>query len=88
MKAVREIESALGDGVKRPAASELANAAVARRSLHASRQLSAGHVLTATDLVALRPGTGLPPAQRDHLLGRRLRVGVEQGEMLSEDKLA
>jgi N,N'-diacetyllegionaminate synthase len=88
IKALREIESALGDGVKRPAASELANAAVARRSLHASRRLPAGHVLAATDLVALRPGTGLSPAQRNHVVGRRLRVDVEQGEMLSEDKLA
>lgn len=87
MKAVREIESAMGDGVKRPADSELANAAVARRSLHAARQLPAGHVLTATDLIALRPGTGLPPSHRDHLVGRRLRVGVERGEMLGERHL-
>ena len=85
--AVREIEAALGDGVKRPATSELANAAVVRRSLHASRPLRAGHVLAPADLIALRPGTGLPPALRDRLVGRKLRVGVERGEMLSERHL-
>jgi len=87
VKSVREIESALGDGVKRPAASELPNAAVVRRSLHASRPLPAGHLLGAADLIALRPGTGLPPALRDRLVGRRLRVAVERGEMLAERHL-
>jgi N,N'-diacetyllegionaminate synthase len=87
VKAVREVESALGDGVKRPAASEQANAAVVRRSLHASRPLPAGHVLRAEDLVVLRPGTGLPPSLRDRLVGRKLRVGVERGEMLAERHL-
>jgi sialic acid synthase SpsE len=49
--------------------------------------LPAGHVLTAADLVALRPGTGLPPARRDRLVGRKLRVSVERGEMLAEGHL-
>ena len=87
VRAIRQAESALGDGVKRPMPSELANAAVARRSLHASRPLPAGHVLQAPDLIALRPGTGLPPSLRDRLAGRRLRVAVERGEMLSERHL-
>ena len=87
VKALRQIESALGDGVKRPAASELANAAVVRRSLHAARPLPAGHVLKQGDLVVLRPGTGLPPSLRDRLVGRRLRVAVERGEMLAERHL-
>jgi N-acetylneuraminate synthase/N,N'-diacetyllegionaminate synthase len=85
--AIREIEHALGDGVKRPAPSELANISAARRSLHASRALPPGHVLNEGDLVALRPGTGLSPALRDRLVGRRLRVAVESGEMLAEGHL-
>lgn len=87
VQSVRSIEAALGDGLKRPAASELANVAAARRSLHLARALPAGHVLARTDLVALRPGTGLSPALRDRLVGRKLRVGVEGGEMLSERHL-
>ncbi len=87
VKSVREVEAALGDGVKRPVASELANATVVRRSLHASRPLPAGHVLKPEDLIALRPGTGLPPALRQRLVGRKLKVDVEQGEMLAERHL-
>jgi N-acetylneuraminate synthase/N,N'-diacetyllegionaminate synthase len=85
--AIREIEAAMGDGIKRPVASELANVAAARRSLHAARELAAGHLLQEADLVALRPGTGLPPSHRARLVGRRLRVGMERGEMLAERHL-
>ena len=87
VRTIREVEGAMGDGVKRPASSELANTAAARRSLHASRDLPQGHVLDEADLVALRPGTGLSPALRGRLIGRRLRVGVERGEMLAERHL-
>ncbi len=87
-RTIREIERAMGDGVKRPVQAEVTNAAAARRSLHASRALPTGHVLEAADLVALRPGTGLMPALRDRLVGRRLRMAVERGEMLAERHLA
>ena len=87
VRTIREVETALGDGVKRPAASELSNAAAARRSLHASRTLPPGHVLDEADLISLRPGTGLSPALRSRLVGRRLRVRLERGEMLAEGDL-
>jgi N,N'-diacetyllegionaminate synthase len=87
VRAIREIEAAMGDGIKRPTASELANVAAARRSLHASRALPAGHLLDEADLIALRPGTGMSPALRSRLVGRRLRVGVQRGQMLSESHL-
>jgi sialic acid synthase SpsE len=87
VRLIREVESAMGDGVKRPTAAELANAAAARRSLHASRTLPPGHVLHQADLIALRPGTGLSPALRDRLVGRKLRVGLKRGEMLVEGHL-
>jgi sialic acid synthase SpsE len=49
--------------------------------------LPAGHVLKAADLIALRPGTGLPPALHQGLVGRKLRVALERGEMLAERHL-
>jgi sialic acid synthase SpsE len=87
VRTIREIEAAMGDGVKRPAAAELANTAAARRSLHVSRALPQGHVLDQNDLIALRPGTGLSPALRDRLVGRKLRVALQRGEMLAEGHL-
>jgi N-acetylneuraminate synthase/N,N'-diacetyllegionaminate synthase len=86
--AIRETEAAMGDGHKRPVPAEAANAAVVRRSLHAARRLQSGHVIEDKDLVALRPGTGIPPSERDRLVGRALRVEVPRGEMLQEHHLA
>ena len=86
--AIREAEAAMGDGNKRPVPAEAAIAAVVRRSMHAARSLPAGHVLEDGDLVALRPGTGIPPSSCTRLLGRALRVEVLRGEMLQEQSLA
>lgn len=85
--AVRETEAALGDGIKRPAPSEAMNASLVRRSIHAARRLSAGHVLAQSDLVPLRPGNGLPPSSIGRLIGRSLRVELARGEMLREEHL-
>ena len=86
--AIREAHAAMGDGNKRPVAAEAAIAAVVRRSMHAARSLPAGHVLEDGDLVALRPGTGIPPSSSNRLLGRALRVKVSRGEMLQDQYLA
>lgn len=80
--AIRNVESARGDGIKAPGASELRNRDLVRRSLHAARDLPAGHRLTADDLICLRPARGIPPGDRDMIVGRRLRRAVRKGEAL------
>ena len=87
VRAVRRVEAALGDGVKAPTAAERRNAAVVRRSLAAAADLPAGAELTREMLTALRPGTGIPPARIDEVVGRRLRRDLERGELLDEDDL-
>jgi N,N'-diacetyllegionaminate synthase len=88
VKGIRNIESALGDGIKRPAEEELNTAEVARRSLVAARFIRAGTALTVDLLDILRPGTGLPPAMRSQVLGRRALHDIEAGAILSLDMLA
>lgn len=88
VRGVRRIELALGDGAKRPAAAEVPLAAVARRSLHTSRALAAGTVLTARDLVALRPGSGIPPSRCKSVVGRTLARPLPALALLSEADLA
>ena len=53
--ALRNVEIALGTGVKKPTSRELEVARVVRRSIHMRRPLPKGHVLAAEDLTALRP---------------------------------
>ncbi len=83
VSAVRAVEAARGDGDKRPAAEETAIAAVARKSLFWARALEAGEVVSATDVRALRPGTGVSPARLDELIGRPLVRAVRAGEALA-----
>lgn len=80
---IRIVESALGDGVKRPAAAEQPVRAVARRSLAAGADLAAGVVLEAAMLTALRPGSGIGPDRLDEVVGRRLRRALRRGELIS-----
>jgi N-acetylneuraminate synthase/N,N'-diacetyllegionaminate synthase len=79
---VRRVESALGDGIKVPTAAELENAALIRRSLAAAVDLAAGTVLERAMMTALRPGTGIPVARLDELVGRRLRRAIARHEFL------
>lgn len=61
VKQIREIEQALGDGVKRPTASEWKNREVARKSLVAAKAIRGGEVFTAENLTCKRPSTGASP---------------------------
>jgi N-acetylneuraminate synthase len=80
--AIRSVEAALGDGVKRPTASELRNRAVARKSLVAARRIRAGETFGPDDLATKRPGTGLSPMLWDEVVGRRATRDYAPDEMI------
>lgn len=77
--------SMVGDGAKRRMPSEEENAALVRRSWHASRDLAPGQLVTREDIVALRPETGVLPS-RD-VTGLRLAQGLKAGEALLPENL-
>lgn len=83
----RELEAALGDGIKRVEANEMQTAVLQQRCLRARRDLPAGTVLTMDDLEPLRPAPprAARPYELGSLLGRRLREGRAFGEALSLD---
>jgi N-acetylneuraminate synthase/N,N'-diacetyllegionaminate synthase len=83
VEAIRIVESAMGDGIKRPVEAEEDVRAVARRSLAAARDLPGGTLLEADMLRAMRPGTGLSPALLKAVVGRRLRDDIRSGQLLS-----
>jgi N,N'-diacetyllegionaminate synthase len=88
MRAIREVESALGDGNKRPMASEADTRRVARKSLVAARPIKAGERLTISDVAIKRPGTGLAPAELPRVLGRALRRDLAADDLISWEALA
>ena len=85
---IRHVEEALGNGIKVPAPCEIPNISVARKSVVAARALSAGHTLQEADLAIKRPGNGLAPKTLPDLVGRTLRVAVDQDQLLRWDQLA
>ena len=88
VRAVRSVETALGDGIKRPMESERNTRAIARRSLVAATDLPAGTVLQAHHLAAKRPGLGLPPGELARLVGRRLTKSLQADDMINWSDVA
>ena len=83
--AIRNVEAALGDGVKRPQRSEAATADVARKSLVWAKDLPAGARIDAGSIAIKRPGTGIPPTKLANVLGRVTARAV-QADALIDDK--
>ena len=82
--AIRNIEIALGDGIKRLTPSEAKNKPVARKSLVASHPIKAGEVFSTQNITAKRPGTGISPMRWDTILGRRARRDFALDELIEE----
>ncbi len=87
VRGIREVESALGDGVKRPSAGELPNITGMRRSIVAAVDIPHGQTVTPEMLSFKRPGTGISPARLHEILGRRTAVTIPQGTPVSFDHL-
>ena len=71
VRSIRNIETELGDGRKRPTASEHGNRAVARKVIVASRNIEPGELLTEDNITTKRGGEGLSPMRWTEVLGRR-----------------
>ena len=82
VRGIRNIEAALGDGVKRPMPSELDTRRVARKSLVAARALRAGEELVKDAVAVKRPGTGISPAELERALGRRVRRDLAADDVI------
>jgi N,N'-diacetyllegionaminate synthase len=68
--AIRNIEVALGDGIKRLTPSESRNKPIVRKSLVASQAISEGEIFTAQNVTTKRPGTGISPMRWDEVIGK------------------
>ena len=80
--AIRNIEKAMGDGIKHPSSSEAKNKPVARKSLVAKCAIRAGEVFSETNLTVKRPGTGLSPMRWDEVLGCKAPHDFEVDELI------
>ncbi|HTV03314.1 MAG TPA: N-acetylneuraminate synthase family protein [Luteitalea sp.] len=79
---------AMGSGARTAMPAEVPNRVPSRRGLYARRPITAGHVLTADDIIALRPATALGAEHIDALVGRASSRALPAGAAFSPDDLA
>ena len=81
--AIRNVQRALGDGVKRPASSrEAGNRNAARKSIVAARPIAAGEVFTEDNLTTKRPGTGISPMRWPEIIGRTAKRAFAENDLI------
>lgn len=80
----RELENALGSGVKRVEDNENETVILQRRAIRAAKDIASGTILSVEHLIVLRPcpKNGLPPFYMNELLGKRVRHDVRGGDHL------
>jgi N,N'-diacetyllegionaminate synthase len=81
---IRNIEVALGDGVKRAMPSELGNRDVSRKSIVASQDINPGEKFTEENLITKRPGSGISPMKWDQLLLKSAQRRFFADELIDE----
>jgi N-acetylneuraminate synthase len=85
VKAIRNVELALGDGVKRPTASEQKNKSIARRSIVAAKDISSGSNFSSDNIAIKRPGDGISPYEYWSMQGKTAKKDYCEGDRISND---
>ncbi|GAA4654148.1 N-acetylneuraminate synthase [Anaerocolumna aminovalerica] len=82
VKAIRNIETALGNGEKHPSESEKKNIAVARKSIVAKKDIKKGDIFTEENITTKRPGNGISPMEWFRVLGRKAKKDFQKDELI------
>lgn len=84
VQGIRNIEAAMGDGVKRPMNSELANMHAARKSLVARKRIPKGDIFSMDNLAVKRPGSGISPMELDSIIGTVAHKSYEVDDLITQ----
>ena len=87
VRSIRELEQAMGDGVKRPTASEEAMRAETRKSTIARIPIQRGETIKESQVIVKRPGTGIPPSLAHLVPGRRAKGDIPEDTVITWDML-
>ena len=87
IKAIRDVEIALGSNRRALPAEQLEKRKAIRRSAFAARDLDVGETLTEADVVYRRPGYGIAPSEHENLIGCTLKESVASDQALSWSQL-
>jgi len=82
VKAIRNIEKSLGDGIKKPNKSEIEIMKVARKSIVASKNIKKGEIFAKTNISVKRPGTGISPMRWNEVIGQKANRDYKNDELI------
>lgn len=82
VKAIRNIELALGSSIKKPTKSETPNMQIARKSIVAKIDIKKGEILTEENITIKRPGHGISPMQWDEIVGSTASKDYKEDELI------
>lgn len=80
---IRNIELAIGNGVKEPSPSEQKNKAIARKSIVAKRNIEIGEIFTVDNITTKRPANGINPMEWHNVLGKKATTNFTIDEPIS-----
>ena len=83
VRAIRNVEDALGNGIKRPTKSEEEMKNVVRKKLVAAHDLERGEIIKRNDVTLKRSNTGLSPEFLNVIVGKKLIKGIKEDEGFS-----
>lgn len=82
VSSIRNIELAMGNGIKEPSPSEIPNITVARKSIIAKCSIKKGEILTEDNLTTKRPGNGISPMRWHEVIGTSAIRDFEEDELI------
>jgi N,N'-diacetyllegionaminate synthase len=82
VKSIRNIEKAMGEGIKAPSPSEKKNIAIARKSIVAKRDIRAGETFSEDNIAAKRPGNGISPMKWFEVIGQKAKREFMEDELI------
>ena len=84
VESIRNIEQAIsGSSLKEPSKSELKNITIARKSIHLSKDILSGSLITEEDIIPLRPGDGICPMNWQKVIGKKVKSDSKKYHKLS-----
>ncbi|MDY4005745.1 MAG: N-acetylneuraminate synthase [Fusobacterium varium] len=87
VEAIRNIEKALGNGIKQPNASENKIKEVVRRKIIVFKNLKKGHILKEEDLIFKRSNNGIEAEFYKIIIGKKIKRDLKEETIISWDDL-
>ena len=82
VKAIRNVELALGSDIKKPSKSELPNIQIARKSIVAKIKIKKNDILTEKNITVKRPCGGISPMKWDEVVGTKATKDYKKDELI------